>query len=220
MEFDHLFVSTSRGAPEADELVRAGFAEGTSNAHPGQGTACRRFFFRNAYLELLWVRDEAEARSHPVDRTRLWERWRSGETGYSPFGIGLRSPSQGDGSAELPFETWAYRPAYLPAPLHIDVAESRSPAEPLIFRIPGRRPDAYDAERAQPLVHDSGAEEITSITITLSHMGASPLLEAVERAGVVTFCPGPSPLAEVVLDGWRHGLGLDLRPGLPLVVRW
>jgi hypothetical protein len=32
--------------------------EGTPNIHPGQGTANRRFFFRNAMLELLWVNDE------------------------------------------------------------------------------------------------------------------------------------------------------------------
>jgi hypothetical protein len=219
LEFDHLFVCTSRGAPEADELVRAGFAEGTPNAHAGQGTACRRFFFRNAYLELLWVRDEAEARGAPAERTRLWERSRAAETGYSPFGVALRSPSDGE-TDDLPFETWAYRPAFLPAPLHVDVAESRTPAEPLVFRIPGRRPDAYDAARAQPLAHDSGAREITSIAITLAHAADSPALEAVERAGVVTFRQGLLPLAEVVFDGGRHGLGIDLRPGLPLVLRW
>jgi hypothetical protein len=40
-------------------------AEGEPNTHPGQGTACRRFFFRNAFLELVWVRDPAEAQGEP-----------------------------------------------------------------------------------------------------------------------------------------------------------
>lgn len=218
MEFDHLFVCTSRGAPEADELARAGFAEGRPNTHAGQGTACRRFFFRNAYLELLWVRDEVEARSVPADRTRLWERSRFELTGYSPFGVGLRSSEED--AAELRFDAWAYRPAFLTDSLRIDVAESRSPVEPLIFHLAGRRPDAYDEAQAQPLVHSSGAEEITSVTITLANLEMSLALEAVEQSGVVAFRSGPSPLAEVVLDEGRHGLGLDLRPGLPLVVRW
>lgn len=62
LEFDHMFVCTEVGAPEADRLVAFGLTEGTPNAHPGQGTANRRFL-RNVYLELLRVRDEREARS-------------------------------------------------------------------------------------------------------------------------------------------------------------
>ena len=55
LQFDHLFICTSVGAPDAERLVAFGLTEGEPNVHPGQGTACRRFFFRNAYLELLWV---------------------------------------------------------------------------------------------------------------------------------------------------------------------
>lgn len=50
-----------------------GLTEGTSNSHPEQGTANRRFFFPNAMLELLWVHDEHEAQSPLVAPTRLWE---------------------------------------------------------------------------------------------------------------------------------------------------
>ena len=60
---DHVFVCTAVGAPEADVLRAAGFAEGPANVHPGKGTACRRFFFENAFLELFWVQDETEARA-------------------------------------------------------------------------------------------------------------------------------------------------------------
>ena len=58
-ELDHVFVCCSAGGPEADALRRAGLSEGSPNTHPGQGTECRRFFFSNAYLELLWVSDAA-----------------------------------------------------------------------------------------------------------------------------------------------------------------
>jgi hypothetical protein len=60
-QLDHVFILCDRGAPEADALVRLGIREGSGNTHPGQGTACRRFFFSNVYLELLWVEDAAEA---------------------------------------------------------------------------------------------------------------------------------------------------------------
>jgi hypothetical protein len=71
VELDRAFVCTALDAPEADLLVAFGLAEGTPNTHPGQGTANRRFYFRNAMLELVWVRDEREARSPLVAPTRL-----------------------------------------------------------------------------------------------------------------------------------------------------
>jgi hypothetical protein len=71
VELDYVFVCTALDAPEADLLVAFGLAEGTPNRHPGQGTANRRFYFRNAMLELVWVRDEREARSPLVAPTRL-----------------------------------------------------------------------------------------------------------------------------------------------------
>jgi Glyoxalase-like domain len=68
---DHVFICCSVGAAaEADALVRLGLHEGTPNTHPGQGTACRRFFFENAYLELFWVADKREAQADEVLPTR------------------------------------------------------------------------------------------------------------------------------------------------------
>lgn len=73
IELDHVFVCVAAGAPEGNRLTTFGLIEGTPNSHPGQGTANRRFFFRNAMLELLYVHDEREARSPLVAPTRLWE---------------------------------------------------------------------------------------------------------------------------------------------------
>jgi len=42
---DHVFILCSPGAPESGALNRLGLTEGSPNTHPGQGTACRRFFF-------------------------------------------------------------------------------------------------------------------------------------------------------------------------------
>ena len=60
-ELDHLFILVAAGGPEAARLSELGLVEGAVNRHPGQGTACRRFFFHNAFLELVWVDDPAEA---------------------------------------------------------------------------------------------------------------------------------------------------------------
>jgi hypothetical protein len=68
---DHVFVCTTPRAEAAELLTRAGLVEGAPNRHPGQGTACRRFFFSNAMLELIWLENEAEARSEQTRMTKL-----------------------------------------------------------------------------------------------------------------------------------------------------
>src|SRR5262245_6422212 len=117
VELDHFFILTAVDAPEAKELLELGLSEGAPNQHPGQGTACRRFFFRNAFLELLWVVDPAEAQGDSIRRTGLWERWSRRGTDASPFGICVRPTAPG--ASEAPFSTWEYRPPYLPDPLVI-----------------------------------------------------------------------------------------------------
>jgi hypothetical protein len=81
VEFDHLFICTELGAPEAEELIAFGLVEGTSNIHPGQGTVNRRFFFHNAMLELLWVHAPAEAKSEVISPTHLCDRWENRQDG-------------------------------------------------------------------------------------------------------------------------------------------
>ena len=164
MELDHLFICTSIRAPEVEQLAKFGLTEGQSNRHPGQGTACRRFFFHSAYLEFLWVHNEQEACSEMVRPLRLWERWQYQQNGSSPFGLGLRSARQPDAAVDLPFETWAYRSPYLVDPLRIEIAENSAYyAEPLIFHLPfSSRPDPYPLEREQPLEHVAGLKRSQS----------------------------------------------------------
>ncbi|MEG3905343.1 hypothetical protein QUB19_18465 [Microcoleus sp. B4-C5] len=110
-EFDHLFILTDIGAPEADRLSSFGLVEGGSRIHRGQGTANRCFFFHNAMLELLWVHHPEEAKSERIHQTRLWERSTNRNNGACPFGICLPPPK---GSEDIvAFSSWAYRPPYL-----------------------------------------------------------------------------------------------------------
>jgi hypothetical protein len=69
----HLHPRAAR-RPEAEALRELGLSEGSGNVHPGQGTANRRFFFANAFLELLWIADEEEIRNGQTRPTMLHER--------------------------------------------------------------------------------------------------------------------------------------------------
>src|SRR5947209_7734859 len=121
VELDHVFVCVNRSAPEAEEVSRFGLSEGPANVHPGQGTANRRFFFRNGMLELLWVENPEEARNEVTAPTQLWERWTQRHSGSCPFGILVR-PANTDET--VPFPAQEYRPVWLPADLRIYIARA------------------------------------------------------------------------------------------------
>lgn len=220
-EFDHLLLCTDIGAYAADHLISFGLVEGTSNTHPGQGTANRRFFFHNAMLELLWVQDAEEAKSEPIRPTRLWERWTNRKDGACPFGICLRSGTVGGDT--VAFSSRAYRPPYLPETLSIAVGtNSDLLAEPMLFQIPfGGRPDQYPTEKAQPLKHHVDLREITRVELVSPAAGnPSPEFQAVIDTNQVKVRVGVDYCVELGFDGEVQGHQVDFRPELPLIISW
>jgi Glyoxalase-like domain len=172
-EIDHVFVCTSVGAPEAEQLIAFGLTEGSRNHHSGQGTANRRFFFENAMLELLWVEHPEEARSEDVRRLGLWERWSQRTLGASPFGICYR-PTK-DPAEPPPFESWTYRPAYAPIEIAVSV-KSADPRQPLLFYLPYLR-----ANQDEPRTHAKNIRNLSSVAIR------GPTIELTFDEGVRTL---------------------------------
>jgi Glyoxalase-like domain len=211
IELDHLFVCTAPGAPEAERLVELGFREGTPNQHPGQGTACRRFPFANAMIELMWVSDEAEARSEGAKRTLLWERWSARQQNASPFGICLR-PSDPQAKAP-PFPAWEYRPAYLSDPLWMDIAEAGI-EEPMWVYLSFMRRTQREGWFVE---HPIGVREITRLTLTSPAPLRSPAAQRVVASGVLAVQTGTTSLLEIEFDNSRRNERVDLRPLLPFV---
>src|SRR5262249_23038787 len=147
--------------------------------HPGQGTACRRFFLANAFLELLWVSSPDEAQAEPTRRLGLWKRWALRSAGACPFGVCLR-PSRPDVDG-LPLAAWPYRPSELPEPLGSQVGtDSASTEGPLLVYLPfGRRPDWRPEPHRQSLRHRIGFREVTRVLVRGPD---SPSAEAEEAA--------------------------------------
>lgn len=218
VEIDHVIVCTSLGAPEAAALTALGLVEGSSNTHPGQGTANRRFFFRNAYLELLWVSDPQEAQREPARRTRLWERWSKRADGACPFGVSLRPHTPSDDVAP-PFPTWAYHAPYLPPSVKIAIALDTSLTEPDFFYLGfASRPDRKGRE---PVTHAIPAGDLTSVRIALP--GPEPrsaAARAVSALGLIGFETGAGYVMELTFDHGATGGVADARPALPLILRW
>jgi Glyoxalase-like domain len=212
---DHAFIGCTLGAPEGDALLRLGFAEGSGNIHPGQGTANRRFYFDNFMLELVWVADPAEARNETTRRTRLWERCESRGSQVSPFGIIFRST--GTPAAAAPFATWSYTPLYLPAGLAMQVADGTALYEPELFYLPFLRRGS--AQSTEPLQHALPIRRIRGLAVGLADRNAlSAASRCAEEYGLVNYFEAPQPLLEILFEG-PAGMRIDLRPQLPLVFR-
>ncbi|MCQ8896481.1 VOC family protein [Limnobacter humi] len=177
---DHVVVFTDPGAPELDALLVAGLCEGSGNVHPGQGTANRRVFFEQGFLECLWVHDKNEATSPLTQRTQLWERWLGRKTGTNPFGLCF-APSAFDVEA-LPFDCWLYQPSYLPEGKSIHFAEHNPLHEPLLFALGWPQ----SASTPQPRTHAPGFQGMQSVSIGLPDINtlSAPLRTAV-NAGLV-----------------------------------
>jgi len=214
IELDHLFVCTAPGAPEAERLCLFGLHEGPPNQHPGQGTACRRFAFVNAMIELFWVSDPIEAQNQSTRRTLLWERWSGRERDASPFGICLR-PTDPKDVGPPPFPSWKYRPAYLPDPLVMHIGEAGIEEPMWVYMSFMKR-----AQRQQWFIeHPIGIREITGLTLTTSTPLRSTTAQKVVESGILATRTGAVSLLDIEFDGNRRREQVDFSPHLPLRFR-
>lgn len=221
VEPDHIFICTSPGAPIADALVQFGLREGSPNTHPGQGTANRRFFFRNMTLELLWVDDAEQARGMPAGPLHLYERCRE-DGNASPFGLAFRPFMSGAAPENPGFPTWKYHPPYLPEPLRILIAADVDVAEPLYFYLPfAGRQDSPDKAGIEPLEHPCGFREVTLIDVRICTQGnLSPAARTIGSLPGISIEKGERHLLEITFDHGIQGRRKDFLPHLPLVFKW
>lgn len=211
IELDHLFVCTAPGAPEAEKLVQFGLHEGPPNQHPGQGTACRRFSFANAMIELFWISDASEAQSQSTKRALFWERWSGRQGNASPFGICMRPVNPQD--TESPFPAWEYRPAYLPEPLVMHIGEAGID-EPMWVHLSFMRRAQREGWFTE---HPIGVREITRLTLATPTPLRSDASQKIVKSGILGTRTGATSLLEIEFDGnWRNEY-MDFRPYLPFI---
>jgi len=215
VRLDHIFICTERAAPAAGKLRQFGLTEGSPNTHPGQGTACRRFFFRNFMLELIWIENASEVCSEQTRPMMLWERWSSLAHGASPFGI-ILGPQTGY-SDVCPFPAWDYRPPTM-AGLEVKVASMTALEEPMWCYIERARPPVgAPLERQQPFEHAAGTVVLTGARVACAALDGRSVTRTMADAALIELQAG-SHLLELQFD---HGqTSADFRPDLPLVIRY
>jgi hypothetical protein len=230
LELDHVWLIVSPGAPERAALERAGFRIAPQvNRHDGQGTASITVEFDNAFLELLWPDDSvrvapgSEIAAYKFRRKMAWRT-----SGWSPVGIGLkRTPSAPD---SLPFATWAITAPWMQPGESLAMATPRADTlGPSVWVVPRSmavsedsvaRAVRGDSGAAWTHAHPIGVHRLTAVQVYAPSVNLTPVTQLANRLGLARFDAGPSWLVELTFDNGARHRTKDLRPELPLIVRY
>ena len=220
MEVDHIYICTDYKAPVGELLKDFGLTEGSSNTHPGQGTANRRFFFYNFMLELLWVENLDEVNSELTKPMRLFERCSRDDNYISPFGIGFRPTNEKNETPSFP--VWDYHPMYLPDFLKIQVATDTPLSEPMFFYLFfAERQDKYPVEKKENMKHKLPLKEVTNIKIHINQKeNFSKAAKIINETDNFLLIKDDENYLELTFDNYVHKKEKDFRPDIPLIIRW
>ena len=228
----HAWVVVTTGAPERAALERAGFRIApTVNRHDGQGTASVTVEFLNGFLELIYPDPSvpvAPEREQGAEKFRLKSRWR--ETGYSPIGIVFDRTA--DTPQTFPFATWRVSAAWMEKGTFIEILTPKEMPKAVSLSISSHAERPREAENAalarDPVkgamfLHPNGARRLTGVRVVAPSPTADRLPPAatyVAEHGLMTFETGTEWLLDVTLDDGKQRVTRDLRPELPIVVRY
>jgi hypothetical protein len=223
IEFDHVWIMVSPNAPERAALDRAGFQISPDlNRHDGQGTASITVEFENAFLELMWpdatvaVRPGLEAAAAKFKKRMLWR-----SSGWCPIGIGFRRTTPSNDA--FPFPTWSTAAPWLPAGSAIEMLTPRDDTgSPSLFVSPRALSDPGEqAARAARFHHPAGAHRITAVRLLCpkTYQPIAPL-SYLNRMHLLDLQQNDEWTVELTFDNGGKELSRDLRPDLPLVIRY
>lgn len=200
MDIHHIFIFTDEGPAAADPLVAFGLTEGSGRVHEGQGTANRKFYFEDFFLEILWVHDEAELRSPQTAPMGLWKRATYRESGYSPFGLCLVHSPESDAVFR---DAYAYQPAYFPPGHPIDLLRHEdAPGLPWTFRLPFPGPPATAHE---PRHHPRGLQRLTQAAFSCPGPHVATPLDRLGTSPSFSLLPAAAPWLTLTFDDGRQG---------------
>jgi hypothetical protein len=228
--FDHVWIVVSPGAPERKLLEDAGFNVAAQvNQHEGQGTSSITVEFLNGYLELIWLDPAVPGSPVVVEKFRNREQWRT--SGWSPIGVGLHRTT--DSAEPLPWPSWQIpRAAWLREGTAIEMLTPRENAQaPSVFVTPAylaideaknRALASGTTKEASDFRHKNGAKRITALRLVApepKNLAGLPT-DDLRQMGIVTLEAGGTWVLELTLDGGALKQTRNLRPHLPLVVKY
>lgn len=202
LSFDDVWITVWAGAPQREALQKAGLTiSPMGNRDENRGTASVTAEFQNAFLELTWLEPpERLPRAQPaVENYHLRNEWRlSGRhAGWLPAGSTIEIPAARDESQGLPF---LLRPR---------------------TQVAGPKPNAQGAHRSELSSHPLGVKRVTAVRLFAQSLHQPvPSLELLERSSVIGLRSGMHWAVEITFDGGLKLNTTDLRPALPVVLKY
>jgi hypothetical protein len=222
-EVDHLWIVASPGAPERTAFEQAGFQVAPKvNQHDGQGTASVTVELDNGFLELMYV-DDAVPVGPALERVTAQFKqraaWRT--SGYSPLGIGVRRLA---GAPDVfPFPTFKVTAPWISDGKFIEILSPRDTPAVLRLFVPAHPSIGPDADPVDPAtrIHPNKTHRLTAVRVIAPSADAlPPAARFLADHGAATFDVGTEWLLEVTLDDGDQRITRDLRPTLPLLIRY
>jgi hypothetical protein len=206
MVIDHIFIFTTDNGTIADELVDFGLIEGSSRVHKGQGTANRKFYFSNFFLEILWIHDENEIKSTQTMPTGLWKRANFENNHSSPFGLCLVNSKE---TNTLFKQSFSYQPEYFPQGLVIDIIKNESnPNLPWTFRLPFK---GQKKNKDEPNNHGNGICSLTKTLFEYKKGARTQFLEYFNNEERLEFVESSRNWLTLSFDNRRQGKSKDFQ---------
>jgi hypothetical protein len=222
-EVDHLWIVATPDAPERVAFERAGFQVAPQvNHHEGQGTASITVELDNGFLELIYV-DDAVPVAPNLERVKAQFQqraaWRT--SGYSPLGIAVRRLA--GAPAAFPFPTWKVTAAWVPEGKFIEILTPRDTPTALRLFVPAHPSIGPDADPVDPAtrIHPNRSHRLTAVrVVSPSAEQLPPAARYLADHGAAAFELGAEWLLDVTLDDGAQHVMRDLRPTLPMVIRY
>jgi len=170
-------------------------------------------------IELFWIHDPEAARQHldPLGlNAEARMNWR--ETGASPFGLMLRR-KQPDSTDPTPFASKQMEADWMPPGTFVDF-NGETATEPYCGLVPEALSFRGFRANIEDLPHPLGVHHLTSVTFTLPTESRSPIAQLVEASGAASFITGSDYLATFTFDSGAQNKTADLRPTLPVILKY
>ncbi|MGB4870523.1 MAG: hypothetical protein WBP47_10755 [Candidatus Promineifilaceae bacterium] len=218
LELDHIVVFSSRDAPEKKRLEEIGLhGFGGVTRHGDLGSASTSFFFSNLlYLELLWIHDEEAARRNfePLTMNTIPRmNWR--HSNAAPLNLMLRSRQPG-ATVSPPFPVHQLQ---LPGGAFVGF-NGETLAEPCYGVVPEEMSFRGFQADIPDLPHPLGVKRLTAVGLTVAARSLSPIARLMTEHGIASIELGTEPLATLTFDNGIQNKSADLRPMLPLVLKY
>jgi Glyoxalase-like domain len=200
MNIDHIFIFTNDNGKISDELVEFGLSEGSNRVHAGQGTTNRKFYFKNFFLEILWVHNETEIKSELTKPTGLWQRADFKSNGFSPFGLCIVNS---DETGQLFENAFKYQPNYFPQGLTIDILKNEfEPSLPWTFRLPFKGQKKHENE---PTTHKNELSFLTKAIFEYQNCYDNDYLDNFKNDENIEFAKTSRDWLNLVFDNGKQG---------------